>query len=686
MSSRILAGRYELLEKIGDGGMAVVYKGKDKLLNRFIAVKILKPEFVRDAKFIENFRRESQSAASLSHPNIVNVYDVGREGNIHYIVMELVEGRVLSDVIREKGPLEVQWAVSIAKQVAAALAVAHKNHIIHRDVKPHNILITRDGIAKITDFGIAKAVNSGTIVGNQQGVIMGSVHYFSPEQARGGYVDEKSDIYSLGIVLYEMLTGKVPFDADNPVTVAVMHMNNEIQPPSKLVPGIPPDVEAVVMKATNKYQVNRFGDVTEMYRALEHANLNGVPSMGSSYNSSPDMGATRVMTAAELKAASGDGDAAGSTAYGQSTGQSGSPAQGNGRETEREDYVNGSKDNKNMGKNKKQKKKVRLNVTKLLAVILALACAVPASALLFKVVNGFTDAKEITVPKLLGMTQQEAKDSLDQMGLKLELEEPVISDKVEAGQIASQSPEGGESIKKGQTIRVNLNKGSDDGEVPEVTGKTLETAITLLQAKGFELGKSDEDFSDLPKGTIVSQSPTGKSKAEKGSSVDLVVSKGPKDVMVKVPNLENESLANAKTLLSANNLTLGKTTLGDSSTVEKDHVINQSVAAGTEVAENAVIDLVISKGIPEKPAEPVSVSIDIPFDQAQQEVFFMTVVVSDDSGVNTPIDWQEEHKTDGSKTISLSGTGENGTVQVIFDKDNVMNFSVNFNTGTVTKK
>lgn len=686
MSSRILAGRYELLEKIGDGGMAVVYKGKDKLLNRFIAVKILKPEFVRDAKFIENFRRESQSAASLSHPNIVNVYDVGREGNIHYIVMELVEGRVLSDVIREKGPLEVQWAVSIAKQVAAALAVAHKNHIIHRDVKPHNILITRDGIAKITDFGIAKAVNSGTIVGNQQGVIMGSVHYFSPEQARGGYVDEKSDIYSLGIVLYEMLTGKVPFDADNPVTVAVMHMNNEIQPPSKLVPGIPPDVEAVVMKATNKYQVNRFGDVTEMYRALEHANLNAAPSVGSSYNSSPDMVATRVMTAAELKAASRDGDAADSTTYGQSTGQSGSSAKGNGRETEREDYGNGSRDNKNMGKNKKQKKKVRLNVTKLLAVILALVCAVPASALLFKVVNGFTDAKEITVPKLLGMTQQEAKDNLDQIGLKLELEEPVISDKVEAGQIASQSPDEGESIKKGQTIRVNLNKGSDDGEVPEVTGKTLETAITLLQAKGFELGKSDEDFSDLPKGTIVSQSPTGKSKAEKGSSVDLVVSKGPKDVMVKVPNLENESLANAKTLLSANNLTLGKTTLGDSNTVEKDHVINQSVTAGTEVAANAVIDLVISKGIPEKPAEPVSVSIDIPFDQAQQEVFFMTVVVSDDSGVNTPIDWQEEHKTDGSKTISLSGTGENGTVQVIFDKDNVMNFSVNFNTGTVTKK
>lgn len=694
MSSRILAGRYELLEKIGDGGMAVVYKGKDKLLNRFIAVKILKPEFVRDVKFIENFRRESQSAASLSHPNIVNVYDVGREGNIHYIVMELVEGRVLSDVIREKGPLDVPWAVSIAKQVAAALAVAHKNHIIHRDVKPHNILITRDGVAKITDFGIAKAVNSGTIVGNQQGMIMGSVHYFSPEQARGGYVDEKSDIYSLGIVLYEMLTGRVPFDADNPVTVAVMHMNNEIQPPSSLVPGIPPDVEAVVMKATNKYQVNRFSDVLEMYRALEQANLNVIPPVGGSYNPPKDLAATRVMTAAEVKAASGamvsssTGGAPGQAVYGQSAGQGAPDGKSNRGKSEIENDRDERRDKKTMGNNKKPKKKVRLNMTKLLAVILALVCAVPASALLFKVVNGFTQAKDITVPKLIGLTQQEATDDLDKLGLKIKVDEPVISDKVEAGQIASQSPEEGETIKSGQTIHVNLNKGADDGEVPQVTGKTLETAITLLQAKGFELGKSDEDFSDLPKGTIVSQNPEGNTKAEKGSSVDLVVSKGPKDVLVKVPNLENESLSNAKTLLSANNLTLGKTTLGDSTTVQKDHVISQSVAGGTEVAENTVIDLVISKGIPDKPAAsatPSAVSITIPFDQAQQEVFFMTVVVSDDSGVNTPIDWQEEHKSDGSKTISLSGTGENGTVQVIFDKDNVMNFSVNFDTGAVTK-
>ncbi|HUM56250.1 MAG TPA: protein kinase, partial [Bacillota bacterium] len=200
MSSKVIAGRYELLEKIGDGGMAVVYKAKCRLLNRFVAVKILKPEFVKDAKFVENFRKESHAAASLSHPNIVNVYDVGREGSINYIVMELVEGKTLSSVIKEEAPLPYKRVIELTKQIASGLSAAHKNNIIHRDVKPHNILITEDGVAKITDFGIAKAVTSTTIVGNTSEAIMGSVHYFSPEQARGGYVDEKSDIYSLGIV------------------------------------------------------------------------------------------------------------------------------------------------------------------------------------------------------------------------------------------------------------------------------------------------------------------------------------------------------------------------------------------------------------------------------------------------------------------------------------------------------
>ncbi|WP_417080574.1 protein kinase domain-containing protein, partial [Mobilibacterium timonense] len=268
MSSRLLAGRYELIQKIGDGGMAVVYKAKDKLLNRYIAIKILRPEFTKDEVFVENFKRESQAAAKLSHPNIVGVYDVGKEGNINYIVMELVDGRPLSDIIAEEAPMDYRTVINIARQVASALSVAHKNKIIHRDVKPHNILMTKDGVAKLADFGIAKAVNDATLSTGSK--VIGSIHYFSPEQARGNYVDERSDIYSLGIVMYEMITGRVPFDGDNPVTVALKHINEDVIPPSEFVSGIPPALERCIMKCTDKFQTNRYSSADELIEELDN--------------------------------------------------------------------------------------------------------------------------------------------------------------------------------------------------------------------------------------------------------------------------------------------------------------------------------------------------------------------------------------------------------------------------------
>ena len=300
MSSRLLSGRYELLEKIGDGGMAVVYKGKDKLLNRFIAIKILRPEFTKDATFVENFKRESQAAAGLTHPNIVGVYDVGREGNINYIVMELIEGRTLNDIIEDEAPMDYKKVIDISKQVASALRVAHKNKIIHRDVKPHNIMITNDGIVKLADFGIARAVNDATLSTGSK--IVGSVHYFSPEQARGNYVDERSDIYSLGIVMYEMLTGKVPFDGENPVTVALKHINEEIVPPSELVDGIPPALERCVMKATSKYQTNRYSSAEELIEELDNISFVTDVVGNSVFTSSDVIEKNRKRKAAEAAA------------------------------------------------------------------------------------------------------------------------------------------------------------------------------------------------------------------------------------------------------------------------------------------------------------------------------------------------------------------------------------------------
>ena len=271
MSNRLLAGRYELIEKIGEGGMAIVYKAKCRLLNRYVAIKILRPEFTKTEAFVENFRKESQAAAGLTHPNIVSVYDVGKEGNIHYIVMELVEGKPLSEIIEEKGHLDYKEAIEITKQVASALSLAHKNQIVHRDVKPHNIMITNTGVAKLADFGIARAVTNGNVVsdatsGNK---VMGSVHYISPEQARGAYVDERTDIYSLGIVMYEMLTGQVPFDGDSAVSIALKHINDTMTPPSQLMAGIPPQLEKLILKATDKYQSNRFKTADEMIEALD---------------------------------------------------------------------------------------------------------------------------------------------------------------------------------------------------------------------------------------------------------------------------------------------------------------------------------------------------------------------------------------------------------------------------------
>jgi serine/threonine protein kinase len=266
MEGQILGNRYELIEKIGGGGMAVVYKARCKLLDRFVAVKILRPEFTNDEEFVKRFRIEAQSAASLSHPNIVSIYDVGHEGNIHYIVMEYIDGITLKEYISHEGFLKWKQAVNIAIQICSAIEQAHRNHIVHRDIKPHNILLTKDGIAKVTDFGIARAVSSSTIT--MVGSTIGSVHYFSPEQARGGFIDEKSDLYSLGIALYEMVTGKVPFDGDTPVAIALKHIQNQAKQPVEINKSIPKGVNDIIMRAIKKEQSQRYRTASDMLRDL----------------------------------------------------------------------------------------------------------------------------------------------------------------------------------------------------------------------------------------------------------------------------------------------------------------------------------------------------------------------------------------------------------------------------------
>lgn len=570
MSNKVLAGRYELFERVGEGGMSVVYKAKDKLLNRFVAIKILKPEFINDHKFIDSFRRESQAAASLSHPNIVNIYDVGREGNIHYIVMELIQGKTLSDYIKEQGPMPYPKVIALSKQIAAALAFAHKNHIIHRDVKPHNVMITPNGTAKITDFGIAKAVNAATIVDNTEGII-GSVHYFSPEQARGGYVDEKSDIYSLGIVMYEMLTGRVPFDGDNPVNIALMHINGEMIPPSKLVDGVPPALEHIILKCTDKYPVNRFASADELIEALN--NLEFV-----------------------------------STVVGDSVlvnGRNRDEQRGPIAETDYDDgedeYVDERDYNRKKGKKPPMSKKKK---------IIIIASAVAAALLLFVVIGfatGLFGGKEIKAPDFKNMTLKEAKIAAKEYKIRIKKGDEVVSEEVEKGRIVSQDPDAGTTIKTGSTVTVNISKGLGDGSVPDLRGKKQSELADYLEAAGFKLGTVSEEASEEEKGTVLSQDPDAGEEVEKGTAINVVVSDGSK-AKATVPYLVGKSINDAQSALSKAGLSLGSISYEYSSTYAEGEVIWQQYDANAQLDKGTSVRIRVSKGA--KPTETTTVPND----------------------------------------------------------------------------
>ena len=550
MSNKLLLGRYEIIEKIGEGGMAVVYKAKDRLLNRYVAIKILRPEFVKDEQFVENFRKESQAAAGLSHPNIVNVYDVGKEGNIHFIVMELIDGKPLSQVIDEKGRLDYKEAISIARQVASALSLAHKNQIIHRDVKPHNILITSTGTAKLADFGIARAVSKASIAEGSE-KIMGSVHYFSPEQARGAYVDERSDIYSLVIVLYEMLTGKVPFDGDNPISIALMHINDPMPSVSSQVPGIPPQLEKVIEKATDKYQSNRYKTADEMIEDLDNIDF-----------------ITKVM---------------GSSIFESQL------------EKKDEDISDAIKEAEDVKKREDEKKPV--NKTKLFiiiaSVIIVIAGIIGAGAMLGWF-SGEND--EVEVPDFKGMTLEEAQIEAEKYGLKVEEGDQVYSPDQEEGKITSQTPGKGAKVSKGKVITVNISLGKKDGVVPNIVGMDYKEAKAYLKDFGFELGMVVKVKSTKPENTVITQSVEAGSTADKGTVIDVEVSDGKGKEMKEVPYLIGKDVETAKSEIIAAGFKVGNIYYEESDEYPKNTITSQQYKSGEELEEGTAIDIVVSKG------------------------------------------------------------------------------------------
>lgn len=558
--SKLLVGRYELVEKIGEGGMAVVYKAKDRLLNRYVAVKILRPECTKDAQFVDSFRAESQAAAGLQHPNIISVYDVGREGNIHFIVMELIEGKSLSEIIKEQAPMDYREVVRITRQVASALSVAHKHNIIHRDIKPHNIMMTSDGMAKLGDFGIAKALSDSTM--EETSKIIGSVHYISPEQARGAYVDERSDIYSLGIVMYEMLTGRVPFDGDTPVQVALMHINDDITPPSELVPGIPPALEKVVMKATDKFQTNRYASADDMLKDLDSIEY-----------------VSNVM---------------GRNAF---AGQNDAPA------AQKPQTVADTAEKSPVYATKKKSKGLSPKARRAIAagVLIALLAVLGAVALP-KLLNKST----VSVPNVTDMSYAQAKTTLTDRGLKIKKGTSIASDSVDKGKVSAQDPSAGDTVKKGTTVTVNLSKGDSNGEVPNLVGQTYDSSTKdIIDAAGFSLGDVTYAYSDsYDKGEIMSQTPSAGSKASKGSDIDIVVSKGSKsssdenknsnEDTVTVPSVTGLSVSSARAKLAAAGFNVS-VNYEESNVTTSGQVISQSVSAGSKAKKGSTVTITVSK-------------------------------------------------------------------------------------------
>ena len=562
MIGKILGNRYEILEKIGEGGMAKVYKAKDKLLNRFVAIKILKDEFTEDEDFVRKFRRESQSAASLSHPNILYIYDVGVEEEdnkkIYYIVMEYINGKTLKEVIREKNKLSADEAIYYSLQIAEALENAHKNHIVHRDIKPHNIMITEDNRVKVTDFGIARAVTSSTVTTTSN--VLGSVHYFSPEQARGGYTDEKSDIYSLGIVMYEMVTGKVPYEGDSPISVALKHVQDDIIPPRDIDATIPLNLESVILKCVQKKQSDRYNNTTELINDLKNIRLLGKDVHVERVN---DMSsATRVMPAVESD-------------------------------------IKG--DNKmNKSKNKKTKKKGKKSdggIKVIFAAILLAFLLVTSIFFGFFKFKSFLKSDEIPVPNLVGMDQKVAEKTLNDLGLNMKVLDKVKDSKYKVGEVVHQDVDADLKVKEGYTIGVTINEGEELAFVPLVMNKPLTDAEALIEDAGLQVGKRDVETSDtVPKNSVIRQYPDAMTEVAVDSKVDLVISEGPEIKEVIMKKLVGKSIDEAQKIITDDDLVVGEVNTQPSNKIPADIVIWQEYNQGTVLETKTSVDLIISSG------------------------------------------------------------------------------------------
>ncbi|OLS01713.1 serine/threonine-protein kinase PrkC [Tissierella creatinophila DSM 6911] len=573
MIGKVLNNRYEIVEKIGEGGMAEVYKAKCKVLNRFVAIKVLKQQYINDETFAEKFKRESQAAASLSHPNIVNVYDVGymedSNGKTPYIVMEYIKGKTLKEVITENNKLNISDTIFYSLQIAEAIEHAHSNFIIHRDIKPHNIMINDNNRVKVTDFGIARAVTSSTVtIGSDT---LGSVHYISPEQARGGYTDEKSDIYSLGIVMYEMITGKLPFNAETPVAVALKHIQEEIIHPREIDPSISKELESIILKCVSKNQSDRYQKMSYLINDLKNIDILKVPII----NENKVIEDSPTMVIPIIK----DEDI----------------VENNHFVKEKDDKLEEDDENKSGTK------------TTILAILLAFL-VVGIMFFGFLKFKDFFKSSEVIVPNFVGMPIEEAEKKAKDLDLKLVIKDRIQSDEFEEGKVVKQNQEKNSKVKSGYTIEVVISEGGKLIRVPSFVNQTLDEAMDKIEELGFELGETKYEFSDtFPTETIMEQRPEAYTYLAKGDKVILVISKGEEIKSVIMPRVVGRNITEAKNKILSLGLTIGNIKEEYNNDYPEGVVYFQSYDEGRELKLNTSIDLYVSKGkqfIPEPTPEP----------------------------------------------------------------------------------
>ena len=618
------------------GGMAIVYKARDMVLNRFVAIKVLRDEFTTDEEFIKRFETEAQSAARLTHANIVSIYDVGVDNGIYYIVMELIQGKTLKEIIVEEGgPLPWKWSINVAMQIASALEMAHRNNIIHRDIKPHNIIITEDGVAKVTDFGIAKAVSNSTITAF--GKTIGSVHYFSPEHARGGYTDAKSDLYSLGVVMYEMLTGRVPFDADTPVSVALKHMQETPQEPIELNPNIPEAVNQIIMKALKKEPELRYQTATEMLEDLKMALKNPSGNFVEQREYDPTA-ATQKIDTNRIKTL--------------------------------------EKENQNAQGKKEGKFKSFIKKHKKLSIFIGII-------LLFTVAFGgtlgilsITNPKEVQIPNLVGLSKEEAQSDAESAKLKFEVASEEYNSEVPEGYVISQDPKYAENfnVKEGSTVTVVISKGTEKTKVPNVEGESQEDAIKMLEDAKLKSEVVEETSQTVKEGYVVSQETEPDTEVSAGDTIKIHVSTGTGIKQVQMVSVIGETEANARSKITALGLTVNVVYEEDSS---KDNgvVLKQSVNSGTTVNEGTSVTITVNK-IAETKSATANINI-------KEITGGYTETTNDDNTTNNTTNNNTTNKT-VTVQLTYDGKTETRTVDKNESKISIPLSGKDGNTKTVT--